>query len=60
MFQIKNLKKLYILALKVQTVLAQSHLKAKKAYAKLLVKFKSTEKKKINKNSLGEVLSAAL
>ena len=60
MFQIKNLRKLYILALKVQTVLAHSHLKEKKARTKLLVKFKSTEKKKINKNSLGEVLSAAL
>ena len=60
MFQIKNFKKLYILALKDQTVLGHSHLKEEKARTKFLVKFKSTEKKKINKNTLGEVLSPAL
>ena len=45
MFQIKNVKKLYILALKVQTVLVHSRLKEQKAHTKFLVKFKSTEKK---------------
>ena len=54
MFQIKNLKKLFILALKVQTVLANSRLKEEKAHTKFLVKFKSTEKKKINKTPLGK------
>ena len=47
MFQIKNLKKLYILALKNQTFWAHSHLKEEKARTKFLEKFRSTEK--INK-----------
>ena len=46
MFLIKNLKKLYILALKVQTILTHSHLRKEKAHTKFLVKFKSTGKKK--------------
>ena len=60
MFPTKNFKKLYILALKNQTAWAHSHLKEEKARIKFLVRFKSTDKNKINKNTLGEVLFCAL